>query len=49
MLCDRNRDFVGEVNAYGDLLPNLVGLPGTPGEGVDTYTAQFRSLLAAHA
>jgi glutathione synthase/RimK-type ligase-like ATP-grasp enzyme len=49
VLCDRNRDYVGEVNAYGDLLPNLVGLPGTPGEGVDTYTAQLRSLSAAHA
>jgi glutathione synthase/RimK-type ligase-like ATP-grasp enzyme len=49
VLCDRNRDYVGEVNAYGDLLPNLIGLPGTPGEGVDTYTAQLRSLLATHA
>lgn len=36
--------YVGEVNAYGDLLPNLPGLPGTIGEGVDTYTAQLRSL-----
>jgi glutathione synthase/RimK-type ligase-like ATP-grasp enzyme len=36
--------YVGEVNAYGDLLPNLLGLPGTLGEGVDTYTAQLRSL-----
>jgi len=38
------KDYVGEVNAYGDLLPNLIGLPGTIGEGVDTYTAQLRSL-----
>ena len=36
--------YVGEVNAYGDLLPNLPGLPGTLGEGVDTYTAQLLSL-----
>src|SRR5581483_11720574 len=38
-------DFIGEVNAYGDLLPNLMGLPGTPGEGVGTYRAQVRSLI----
>jgi hypothetical protein len=38
------RSWVGEVNAYGDLLPNLSGLPGTVGEGVDTYTAQVKSL-----
>ena len=37
-------EYVGEVNAYGDLLPNLIGLPGTLGEGVDTYTAQLRDL-----
>jgi glutathione synthase/RimK-type ligase-like ATP-grasp enzyme len=41
----RGRDFIGEVNAYGDLLPNLLGLPGTPGEGTDTYGAQIRSLI----
>ena len=41
---DGSGDYVGEVNAYGDLLPNLVGLPATLGEGVDTYTAQLRSL-----
>jgi glutathione synthase/RimK-type ligase-like ATP-grasp enzyme len=39
------RDHIGEVNAYGDLLPNLLGLPGTTGEGTDTYGAQIRSLL----
>jgi glutathione synthase/RimK-type ligase-like ATP-grasp enzyme len=39
-----DRDYIGEVNAYGDLLPNLIGLPGTVGEGVDTYTAQLRDL-----
>jgi len=38
-------DCVGEVNAYGDLLPNLMGLPGTSGEGVGTYGAQVRSLI----
>ncbi|HEV2637016.1 MAG TPA: STM4014 family protein [Actinocrinis sp.] len=40
-------EFVGEVNAYGDLLPNLPGLPGTPGDGVDTCTAQLRTLIEA--
>jgi glutathione synthase/RimK-type ligase-like ATP-grasp enzyme len=40
--------YVGEVNAYGDLLPNLPGLPGTLGEGVDTYTAQLLSLREIH-
>lgn len=42
-------DYVGEVNAYGDLLPNLRGLPGTPGEGTGTYGAQVRSLIGRHA
>ena len=42
-------DCIGEVNAYGDLLPNLLGLPGTPGEGVGTYGAQVRSLIGRHA
>lgn len=40
-------DRIGEVNAYGDLLPNLRGLPGTPGEGVDTYGAQIRTLIGS--
>ncbi|GGN82087.1 STM4014 family protein [Nocardia rhizosphaerihabitans] len=35
------RFAVGEVNAFGDLLPGLTGLPGTPAEGMDTYTAQL--------
>jgi len=48
VLSDHTKDYVGEVNAYGDLLPNLLGLPGTLGEGVDTYTAQLRSLLETH-
>jgi hypothetical protein len=42
-------DCVGEVNAYGDLLPNLMGFPGTPGEGVGTYGAQVRSLIGRYA
>lgn len=46
VLSDNEKDYIGEVNAYGDLLPNLVGLPGTVGEGVDTYTAQLRSLIS---
>lgn len=41
----RGHDLIGEVNAYGDLLPNLLGLPGTPGEDTDTYGAQIRSLI----
>jgi glutathione synthase/RimK-type ligase-like ATP-grasp enzyme len=41
----RDVDYVGEVNAYGDLLPNLLGRPGTVGEGVDTYGAHIRSLI----
>jgi hypothetical protein len=42
-------DCIGEVNAYGDLLPNLMGLPGTPGEGVGTYGAQVRSLIGLYS
>ncbi|GAA0586199.1 STM4014 family protein [Actinomadura livida] len=37
---------VGEVNAFGDLLPGATGLPGGSAEGVDTYTAQVRAVLA---
>jgi len=48
VLSDDVTDYVGEVNAYGDLLPNLVGLPGTVGEGVDTYAAQLASLQETH-
>ncbi|GAA0963681.1 STM4014 family protein [Actinocorallia libanotica] len=36
---------VAEVNAFGDLLPGLTGLPGTSAEGLDTYTAQVRAAL----
>ncbi|MFE4518522.1 STM4014 family protein [Kitasatospora sp. NPDC056783] len=38
------RALVGEVNAFGDLLPNLSGLPGGPAEGLDTYGAQIAAL-----
>jgi glutathione synthase/RimK-type ligase-like ATP-grasp enzyme len=35
------REFaVGEVNAFGDLLPRLTGLPDSGAEGRDTYAAQ---------
>ncbi|MBM7366468.1 STM4014 family protein [Gordonia hydrophobica] len=34
---------VGEVNAFGDLLPGLRGLPGRA-HGLDTYEAQLRAL-----
>ncbi|WP_319944783.1 STM4014 family protein [Nocardia macrotermitis] len=39
------RFAVGEVNAFGDLLPGSTGLPEGPAAGLDTYTAQ---ILAAH-
>ncbi|MET8825071.1 STM4014 family protein [Streptomyces sp. NPDC004610] len=35
------RFAVGEVNAFGDLLPRLTGLPGSGAEGLDTYAAQL--------
>ncbi|WP_327308284.1 STM4014 family protein [Streptomyces sp. NBC_01298] len=35
---------VGEVNAFGDLLPRLTGLPGSPAEGQDTYAAQVAAV-----
>lgn len=42
------RFLVGEVNAFGDLLPRLTGLAGGPAEGLDTYRAQVRAALARH-
>ncbi|QNP76115.1 STM4014 family protein [Streptomyces roseirectus] len=36
---------VGEVNAFGDLLPGLTGLPGSGAEGLDTYAAQVDATL----
>jgi glutathione synthase/RimK-type ligase-like ATP-grasp enzyme len=38
------RFTVCEVNAFGDLLPGLTGLPGGPAEGLDTYAAQLALL-----
>ncbi|MFE2066761.1 STM4014 family protein [Streptomyces sp. NPDC059467] len=42
---DWRRAAVGEVNAFGDLLPRLTGLPGSGAEGLDTYAAQVRAAL----
>ena len=39
------RFAVGEVNAFGDLLPRLTGLPGSGVEGLDTYAAQVAAVL----
>ncbi|GAA4895731.1 STM4014 family protein [Streptomyces coeruleoprunus] len=39
------RFAVGEVNAFGDLLPGLTGLPGGGAEGRDTYAAQVAAVL----
>lgn len=39
------RFAVGEVNAFGDLLPGLTGLPGSGAEGQDTYAAQVAAVL----
>ncbi|MER6912186.1 STM4014 family protein [Streptomyces sp. NPDC000594] len=41
------RFAVGEVNAFGDLLPGLTGMPGTGAEGQDTYAAQLAALATA--
>lgn len=43
------RAFVGEVNAFGDLLPRLTGLPGSGAEGLDTYAAQVAAVLRGRA
>ncbi|MFD7608938.1 STM4014 family protein [Streptomyces mirabilis] len=40
------RFAVGEVNAFGDLLPGLTGLPGRGAEGRDTYAAQVAAILS---
>ncbi|MFE9664020.1 STM4014 family protein [Streptomyces sp. NPDC005955] len=39
------RFAVAEVNAFGDLLPGLTGLPGSGFEGLDTYAAQVAASL----
>ncbi|MEV7085073.1 STM4014 family protein [Streptomyces sp. NPDC093085] len=38
------RYTVGEVNAFGDLLPGLTGLPERAAAGLDTYAAQLAAL-----
>ncbi|MFI6335126.1 STM4014 family protein [Streptomyces sp. NPDC050535] len=38
------RYAVGEVNAFGDLLPRLTGLPGSGAEGLDTYATQVAAV-----
>ncbi|MFK0225316.1 STM4014 family protein [Streptomyces sp. NPDC090303] len=43
------RFAVGEVNAFGDLLPGLTGLPGGGAEGLDTYGAQVAAQFPARA
>lgn len=43
------RMMVGEVNAFGDLLPGLTGLPGSGAEGLDPYEAQVAAVLAGAA
>ncbi|URN17417.1 MULTISPECIES: STM4014 family protein [Streptomyces] len=43
------RFAVAEVNAFGDLLPGLTGLPGSGAEGLDTYAAQVAAVEHHHA
>ncbi|MFD5624857.1 STM4014 family protein [Streptomyces sp. NPDC127072] len=43
------RFAVGEVNAFGDLLPRLTGLPGSGAEGLDTYAAQVAAVRSLSA
>ncbi|UQA91778.1 STM4014 family protein [Streptomyces halobius] len=43
------RFVVGEVNAFGDLLPRLTGFPGSGAEGLDTYGAQVAAAMSRHA
>ncbi|NYE44043.1 glutathione synthase/RimK-type ligase-like ATP-grasp enzyme [Streptomyces fulvorobeus] len=38
------RFAVCEVNAFGDLLPRLTGLPGSGAENLDTYAAQVAAV-----
>ncbi|ALG11321.1 STM4014 family protein [Kibdelosporangium phytohabitans] len=39
------RHVVGEVNAFGDLLPRLTGLPDGPAAGMTTYEAQIAACV----
>jgi glutathione synthase/RimK-type ligase-like ATP-grasp enzyme len=41
------RHAIGEVNAFGDLLPGLTGLPDGPAPGMDTYAAQVAACTDA--
>ncbi|QLJ02424.1 STM4014 family protein [Streptomyces sp. NEAU-sy36] len=41
------RFAVAEVNAFGDLLPRLTGLPGSGAENLDTYAAQVAAAPSA--
>ncbi|MFW6691639.1 STM4014 family protein [Streptomyces sp. MAR4 CNX-425] len=43
------RFAVAEVNAFGDLLPGLTGLPGGGAEGLDTYAAQVAAVRDRYA
>ncbi|MFE2674548.1 STM4014 family protein [Streptomyces hygroscopicus] len=43
------RFAVGEVNAFGDLLPRLTGLTGSGAEGLDTYAAQVAAVVRGQA
>ncbi|MET7655597.1 STM4014 family protein [Streptomyces sp. NPDC005486] len=43
------RAAVGEVNAFGDLLPRLTGLPGSGAEGLDTHAAQVAAVVGDFA
>ncbi|MFI9544119.1 STM4014 family protein [Streptomyces sp. NPDC052016] len=43
------RAAVGEVNAFGDLLPRLTGLAGSGAEGLDTYATQVAAALRTQA
>ena len=42
---DRRRFAVAEINAFGDLLPGLTGLPGSGADGLDTYDTQVALAL----
>ncbi|MEV6983553.1 STM4014 family protein [Sphaerisporangium sp. NPDC051017] len=43
------RFAVAEVNAFGDLLPRLTGLPDAGAAGLDCYAAQVDHILAARS
>ncbi|MFJ3515787.1 MULTISPECIES: STM4014 family protein [unclassified Streptomyces] len=42
------RFAVAEVNAFGDLLPGLTGLPGSGAEGLSTHAAQVAAATRRH-